>query len=389
MKVNKIAIIGGGASGMTAAIAAARRGAAVTILEKNPRIGKKILSTGNGRCNYSNKNISEKSYEQTFCAYAVNRFTASDAVKFFKDIGMLSAEEDGRLYPKSMQASAVLDVLRAELERLKVSIVTDFDVIAVCFKDGGFEIKSADKRVFYADKAVIATGGCASPKTGSDGSGYGLLKKLGHSITNLHPALCRIKTDKGISGVRQYGKVYTSDGESRIGEIQFAKDALSGIPVFGLSGKVKKGDNIYLDLMPEMTENEVYEYLKTRCGDTLETYFIGILNKSLGQMFLKDCGFSPLSRSVQSLSDSDIRHIAKSMQKWKFTVTGTESWDNAQVTSGGVCLSEVDERTMQSRIIKGLYITGELLDVDADCGGYNLHWAWASGILAGNEAANV
>lgn len=387
LEVNKISIIGGGASGMIAAISAARCGADVTILEKNPRIGKKILSTGNGRCNYSNVKISDKSYKQDFCAYAVNKFSSADAMEFFKNIGMLSAQENDRLYPKSMQASAVLDILRAEIERLRIKVITGFDVIEICPKEIGFEIKSKDKKTLYADKVIVSTGGCAAPKTGSDGSGYQILKRLGHHITSLHPALCRVKTDKGISGVRQYGRVFIDNGEERTGEIQFAKDALSGIPVFGLAREVKKGDNIYLDLMPEMSEQEIYEYLKMRKSGTLETYFIGILNKALGQMFLKYCGFAPLSKSCNSLSDADIRHISKNIKKWRFNVVATENWDNAQVTAGGVCLDEVDEKSMQSRVIKGLYITGEVLDVDADCGGYNLHWAWASGMLAGSEAA--
>ena len=372
---------------MAAAIAAAKEGADVKILEKNPRIGKKILSTGNGRCNYSNIHADKSAYTQEFCSYVVEKITPKYIEIFFKELGMLSAVEDGRMYPKSMQASAVLNILRTEIKRLGVDVITEFDAEKISKTKDGFCVFSKDGRKVFADAVIMSTGGCAAPKTGSDGTGYKILKQLGHSITMLKPALCRVKTDKGIQGVRQYGEVYLDNGIRRAGEIQFAKDALSGIPVFGLARYVNRGDSIYIDLMPEMTENEVYEYLKDRKCDVLENYLVGILNKSLGQLLMKECGFEPLSRSASSLNDCDVRKIAKTLKMWKFIAGKPESWDNAQVTSGGVDVTEVDEKTMQSKLIPGLYITGELLDVDADCGGYNLHWAWASGLTAGSEAA--
>lgn len=372
---------------MAAAISAARHGAEVIILEKNPRVGKKILSTGNGRCNFTNIDADKAGCMPNFCRYAVSEFTPEYIMNFFKDIGMLSLTEEGRVYPKSMQASAVLDVLRAELDRLDVRVIPEFDVDFLAHEHGEFKIGGKNGKMFRSRCVIMSTGGCAAPKTGSDGTGYKILKKLGHHVTPLTPALCRIKTDKGIQGVRQYGRVYLENGKMHSGEIQFAKDALSGIPVFDLAREVKKGDSIYLDLMPEMSEEEVYSYLRKRPAVTLETYFVGILNKSLGQMFLKDCGFSPLSRNTKTLTDGEIRKIAQNLKRWKFTAQNPESWDNAQVTCGGISLDEIDDKSMQSRIVKGLYVTGELLDVDLDCGGYNLHWAWASGLLAGREAA--
>lgn len=301
---------------------------------------------------------------------------------------MARTEAEGRVYPASGQASAVLDVLRAEAERAGVKIITDFTVTDVR-KNKKFEVFSEDGRRIEGDKLIVCTGGRAQPKSGSDGSGYDILKKFGHSITALTPSLVQIKTDKGIKGVRAYAKASLENGRSEIGEVQFNDYGLSGIPIFCLSKYVKAGMKIYLDLIPEMSKEELAEYLKRRPRQTLENFLVGILNKALGQMLLKDCGFYPLSVDSARLKPGDFERMAENMKNWEFTVKGTMPWDNAQVTSGGADTGEFDKRTLESVHVKGLYAAGEVLDVDGACGGFNLHWAWASGLTAGREAANV
>ena len=387
---NNVAIIGGGASGLIAAITAARNGAYVTVFEKNQRVGKKILSTGNGRCNFTNINANIENYNSEFAAFALKRFSPNDTISFFEEIGLLSKTEDeGRVYPLSGQAAAVLDVLRLEAERLQIAVRTEFDVSQIVKKNDGFFVVSKTGERYFADKIIVATGGMAAPKSGSDGAGYGLLKKLGHSVTGLVPSLVQIKTSKSIQGVRAYGRVTMQNGKTSKGEIQFNNYGISGIPVFGLSKYAKKGENVYIDLLPDYTHSEVLELLKKRPTQTMETYMTGILNKSLGQMLLKECGISPLSKMSDELTEKEIEKIADTLKKWRFEITGVMPWDNAQVTSGGIRLSEINAETMESRLVKNLFVTGELMDIDGDCGGFNLQWAWSSGFVAGSEAASV
>lgn len=384
MKVD-VAVIGGGASGIVAAIFAARCGASVAILEKNARIGKKILATGNGRCNFTNINANAEDYNSLFSKYAINRFPPEKAVEFFKELGLLSRTEEGRVYPVSGQASAVLDVLRLALSRLSVRVICEFDAQRAEKIGDDFCIYSKNQKI-SAKKVIVATGGMASPKSGSDGKGYELLKAFGHHVTKLTPSLVQLKTERSIGGVRAFGKVMTESGKSETGEIQFNNYGISGIPVFNLAKYVKKGEFVSLDLLPQYTEAEVISILKSRPKQTLETYLTGILNKALGQMLLKECGISPLSAESDTLNISELEKIAKKIKDWRFFVMGTMPWDNAQVTSGGVELSEINPETMESRLVKNLYVTGEVLDIDGPCGGYNLQWAWASGSLAGSEA---
>ncbi len=391
MKVkNNIAIIGGGASGLAAAIFAARKGAAVAVFEKNPRVGKKILSTGNGRCNFTNTDICKNNYNSDFVSVALKKFSPYDAIDFFESLGLLAKTEDeGRIYPNSGQASAVLDVLRLEAIRLGIVLRTDFDVAEIIQKNNGFFVISKTGERYFADKAIVATGGMAAPKTGSDGSGYKILKRLGHTVTELVPSLVQIKTTKSIQGVRAYGRVTMENGKTAVGEVQFNSYGLSGIPVFGLSKYAKKGEKICVDLLPDLDFSDVLKMLKTRPKQTMETYMTGIINKSLGQMLLKECGISPLSKMSDTLSSVEIEKIAKMLKCWRFEITGVMPWDNAQVTAGGISLKEVNPETMESYLVKNLFIIGELLDIDGDCGGFNLHWAWASGFVAGSEAAGV
>ena len=382
-----VAVLGGGASGILAAIFAARGGKSVAILEKNPRIGKKILATGNGRCNFTNINAKESDYNSDFVKDALTYFPPGKTIEFFEELGLLSREEDeGRVYPRQEQATAVLDVLRLELSRLSVKVFTEFDGDRIEKTKDGFKI-FAKNRSIEAKKVIIATGGMASPKSGSDGAGYKLLETFGHTKTKLVPSLVQLKTEKSVGGVRAYGKVTTLSGKSNTGEIQFNNYGISGIPVFSVAKYVNSGETVFLDLMPDFTEDEVVGILKKRPKQTMDTYLIGILNKALAHMILKECGMSPLSRESDTLSDKEILKIAKIIKSWSFKVTGMMPWDNAQVTAGGIELSEINPETMESKLAGGIYVTGELLDIDGPCGGYNLQWAWSSGALAGSEAS--
>lgn len=385
---NKVVIIGGGASGLMAAITAAENGCYTTILEKNDRIGKKILSTGNGRCNYTNINASADDYNTEFTEFSMSAFSPSDSIQFFKRIGILPKIEDGgRVYPMSCQASSILSALKMYAESMGIYIRTEFCVSKIEKNENGFVLYSVDNEIIKSDKVIVATGGKASPKSGSNGEGYRLLKSFGHTYTNIKPALCQIPTDKGVHGVRQYGKITLSDKFSQTGEIQFNKDSISGIPVMNLSRYSNPGDSICLDFLPDYSCDEVLSTILSLPCQSMENFLSGILNKNLAITILKDIGISPLSKTSETLKEYEIQMIAKALKGWNLTVTGVASWDNAQVTAGGIDIDEISPETMESKLVNGLYIIGELCDVDAGCGGYNLQWAWSSGYLAGREAS--
>ena len=387
--MNRIAVLGGGASGIMSAITAARNGSDVFLLERNHRVGKKLLMTGNGRCNLTNMNLSAENYNSAFVCDALKAFSPKDTVAFFKELGLLTfAEDEGRVYPISNQASALLEVLLLEIGRRNITVICDFDVSKIRRANAGFAISDKNGQSLEADKIIAAFGGNAAPKTGSDGSGYKLLAALGHSINTPDKALVQLKTDKSIKGVRAFANVKLNGKEEK-GEVQFTEYGLSGIPVLNLSRYAKKGDILTLDMMPDYSEDELFRYLKNRPAQKLETYLVGVLNKQLGQMLLKECDLGKLSGNSESLEDSEIKKIAEKIKGWDFTVTGKMGWDNAQVTMGGVALSEINSKTMESKLVKNCYIAGEIADIDAVCGGFNLQWAWSSGFVAGKNAAKT
>ena len=394
----KIAVIGGGASGITAAISASRKGAQVTVYERCDRIGRKILATGNGRCNYTNINADIENYHgqnTDFIKPATKKFWVSDTVSFFKKIGMLTKIEDnGKAFPYSLQASAVLDVLRFELQRLGVEIVTDFEVCQIKKEKSGFLIESYSGKKAHADKVILSTGGKASPSLGSNGSGYDIAKKLGLQVSQLFPSLVQVKTStevvKALKGIKTDAVVTATSGgnsETSQGEVLFCDYGLSGPAVFNVSRfcAVNKNTKIKLDLLPEIDYNSLREILTNRKSEnvSLENYFIGMLNKKIGIVLMKYAKILPLSRTSDTLNGSEISGLCKAIKSFTLDVTGTMSWNNAQVTAGGILTNQINPETFECKHIKGLYITGELLDIDGDCGGYNLQWAWSSGYIAG------
>lgn len=412
MEKIKIAIIGGGASGLVSAISFAkalkhRNNVEIVVLERLDRVGKKILATGNGRCNLSNLNTNEKYYHSKnpkFVKDVLSQFNSKDTIAFFESIGLICrTEEDSRLYPYSNQASSVLDILRMEVQHLGIKEICDFEVNNIKKYKNKFIISSTNNQKYEASKIILSTGGNAQPNLGSNGSGYKLLKSLSHTITDISPSLVQIKSDskivKALNGIKinAEAKIICNNKVIRKekGELLFTEYGLSGILILQLSTIIKnfKAQNIKIsvDIMPEFEKNKVKEIIQNKISKenwkSLENFFVGILNKKVGQMILKSAGIYPLSRKANSLSSSEINKIVETIKDWQFNITGTMSWNNAQVTSGGVNTEEFDSSSLESKKIKNLYVTGELLDVDGDCGGFNLQWAWSTGFIAGKSAA--
>lgn len=395
-----IIVIGGGASGMVAAICAARQGAAVTILERMPRIGKKLLATGNGRCNYTNRNMNVKcfhSQEHHQIANIIKQFGVSDTEKFFMELGILPKEKDGYVYPNSMQAASVLDGLRFELERLGVHVVTDLSVDRIVPKGKGYQVYSKNE-IYHCRKVILAAGGCASEKLGSDGSGYALAEKMGYRIVPVVPALTGLKAKekvyKSLAGIRAEGRVtlYIDHRmiDSHIGEIQLADYGISGIPVFQLSGRAAYGllnhRNVVceLDFFPEWNEKELIQFLIERKkrfrNSDVSVFETGLLNRKLIHEAIR------MSGKTDGLGYPDMVQLAKNLKHFPATIYESRGYEFAQVCAGGISLKDVNPYHLESKHHPGLYFAGEILDVDGICGGYNLQWAWATGYLAGSHA---
>ena len=403
----QIGVIGGGAAGMMAAITAAKEGAHVTILERNDRVGKKILQTGNGKCNLGNRALSVECYhggDPEWIAAVMERFGTEDTIRFFQSIGLIVKEKNGYLYPVCEQAAAVLDVLRYELQALGVEILYQCKVTGVERMDSGKLRVSDGEKTWQFDAVIVTCGGKAAPATGSDGSGFKIAKKLGHTCIPSVPALVQLRcqeTDllKGIAGVR-------ADSEIRIfcdgrevcrerGELQLTDYGISGIPVFQLSSKVnyllrdRQNVTAQIDFLPDLSPED-YEKLqagrKLLQGDrTAEEFFTGMLHKKLTSSLLKMAGIR-LATPMREVPEEKICNYYYLCRALKLHITESNPYENAQVSAGGVDVKEV-EPTMESKLCPGVYFAGEILDVDGRCGGYNLQWAWSSGYLAGHHAA--
>lgn len=394
----KIAIIGGGAAGLAAACAIGK-GAEVTIYERNDRVGKKLLSTGNGRCNLVNTNLSPKqlkSENNNIIPQILGTSAVSSIMTFFENLGLLMRiENEGRVYPLCNQASAVLDVLRYEAAEKGVKICCDFCVNKIIKKENGFLIYSKDGEQVFADIVILACGGMAAPKTGSDGIGYKLAKSLGHSVTTLSPALVALKSDTAftapLKGIRCKAgiKLISKEGElkSESGEIQFTDYGISGIAAMQLSRHLKEDCRIVIDFAEEYNEDYILHRLKTASKKSREAQELplGIIQKRIGQQIIKHILAISPGTPADKLSDFDLEKLAGAIKGLALNVSGTLSFDNAQVTSGGIPLTEIVPETMASRITDNLYIMGEMLDCDGECGGYNLGWAWICALRAADS----
>lgn len=404
-----IVIIGGGASGLAAALSAAKQAphANITLLEGLDRVGKKILATGNGRCNLTNRQMAPNHYHSSqpeLLSALLRQMPVERTLNFFSQLGLCCAtEEMGRVYPNARQASAVLDTLLLALAHSGVMVECSAKVRQVTQNGNQFRITTEDCRMFRADAVVLAAGGRAAPKQGTDGSGFALAKQLGHRYATPFPCLVALKcsdaTVKGLKGIRAQGKVtLLRDGAelgTEQGEIQFTDYGLSGIPVFQLScllGRNCEGAELSVDLVPTWKRKELVHYLAARAAiypqETLEQFLPGLIHKKLLYAVMKAAGLSPLSLRASSLHTGHIIRLAETLKDWRFHVTGPLSWDHAQVTGGGVLLDEIAPDFSSLRC-PGLFLCGEVLDVVGDCGGYNLHWAWCSGLSAGKAAAGI
>lgn len=393
-----IGIIGGGASGMMAAWAASQDPRVQVVLyERQARLGRKLQATGNGRCNLSNIHADRTGYHgecPDFSRSALQVFGPDQTLQWFRNIGLFTVTEPtGRVYPYSDQANSVLDVLRFSLERPNISVRTGCEIGKVRRHEQGFLVDGE-----YCDRVIIACGGLAGTKLGGSMSGYQLLRSMGHRMTRLRPALVQLKCSWGgisaLKGVRANcrAEIYHNDRCHAIseGEIQFTEYGLSGPVIFEISRDAceEKGEWVCkLDLLPHISEQELIEELDRRrqTNWSIEELLTGIVHNRLGRVLTKAAGISG-NREIRQLTVSELDAVAKTVKNFEVELTEPLGMDSAQVTAGGIMTAEFDPDTMESKLVPGLYACGEVLDIDGDCGGYNLQWAWSSGYVAGSHA---
>ena len=407
--MSKVIIIGGGAAGSMAALTAAQNGADVLLLEQNEIIGRKILSTGNGRCNFTNRFQDPSCYRSDNSGFAwksIGKFSEPETTSFFKNLGIYPKDKNGYLYPWSEQASAVREALESALKLAKIRIHTGVRVFGIIPKKNGFQIsfsKDGKKGMISGEAVILAAGSKAAAKLGSDGSGYDLAKMLGHKLVPVVPALvqlrCREKLYRQVAGVRTHGKVTVfidgTETASDIGELQLTDYGISGIPVFQLSAAVSealqtnKKISASIDFFPAVPLSKWNEFCcrqyQACCGKHVRFLAQGILPSKLAQLFIER---SPLKAQdiVTAANKNAVFSMLQNMRALKTVVIGTNPAQNAQVCTGGISLQEVTD-DLEAKRFPGLYLCGELLDVDGRCGGYNLQWAWTSGQIAGTAAA--
>ena len=389
MKFYKIAIIGGGASGLTSAIALKRAGFDdFVLLERLDRVGKKFISTGNGQGNLSNTQIKQDFYDgndRSFVLPAIQKYGFNEIKDFYNFLGItLTEEDDGKVYPMSKQASSVLDVMRAYLAYKNTNILTNFFVTDIKKTDDGYILTADNGEKLMANTILLCTGGQAQKQFGTDGNGYDLAKRFGHKITPVYPSLVQLKTDspliKGLRGLKADANVYAiSNGKvikSAVGEVLFTDYGVSGNAIFKISGYLVKAKNpeVKISFIPNLSFDELVDKIENRFTTQpylqVEDALTGLVNKQIGKQIIK------------TASDNSSYSIAFATKNFILPITGNLGFNYAQVTKGGVSTTDIDQFTMQSKLASNLYVLGELLDVDGDCGGYNLHWAFASAMSA-------
>jgi len=413
-----IAVIGGGASGMIAALCAAQAGAEVTIFEHMPRMGRKLLLTGSGKCNISNTDM-DLSHFHSGCddivSKVLEKYPSQTTLSFFEKLGLFVKDKGGYLYPYSESASAVVDILRFAIRDCGIDVHTDVDIKHIEKMkqsndrnlEGMFVITTANAKLSF-DKIIICTGSCSNRNTGSDGSGYKIAKSFGHSIIEPLPALTYLNCEEdfytSLAGIRTsctvslFSKDVNKDSTllgKEYGQIQFTKKGISGICVFNLSHlavkSLRSGEKVIamLDLLPDVSWAEINDFITNRIeniGDrTIEELFIGLLAKPLGICIAKRLNLN-LKDKCSSIKGEKVLDLCKMIKDFETVVVSYGDIESSQVIQGGVDMSEVKE-TLESKIVSGLYFAGEILDVNGDCGGYNLQWAASSAMCAGGEAA--
>lgn len=400
-----ILILGGGASGMMAAIAAASFNThRVVLLERQARVGKKLLATGNGRCNLSNRNVACTHYhgaDAAFCMPALTKFGIDETLAFFEALGLVTVTEaSGRVYPFSDQANSVVDVLRFALEARGVELHTECEVHKLWKRREGYLLKTSTGD-FTGERLIVATGGVAGLKPGTAESGYEILEALGHQRSALSPALVQLITagniTRALKGIRAEAQISLYNGTALIaahrGEVQFTESGISGPAVFEISraaSTAHSGLQIALDLLPHLNVEALTVLLKNKITQFpqrgAEDILTGILHNRLGKTCVKAAGISA-EKSLSSLSASEISHLCTIVKRFELIYVEPQGMAGAQVTAGGILTDDFNAHTLESRLARGVFACGEVLDIDGDCGGYNLQWAWSSGYLAGCAAA--
>ena len=399
-----VIIVGGGAAGLAAAVFLGRssEGRRIAVLEKGPRVGKKLMATGNGTCNLTNIHATAADYHGAprLAKAALEAFSVAETMDFFTAIGVdCASRPDGKVYPLSEQAGAVLDALRLEAQALGAEILCDTKVTALK-KQGAAWCVVCDNATYTAKQVLVTVGGAASPALGGSAEGYRLLTDLGCEKTPLFPSIVQMRTAtdfvRAVKGIRvDAALTLRMDGreiERNRGEVLFAEYGLSGPAVMFISRPVadwerqKRGEmTACLDLLPDWDHDRLGERIRQRsqlCGRTMEDLLTGLLNKRVGQTVLRVAGVLPLTREVGTLTEEELTRIVKTIKNWKLAVTGTQGFGGAQVTAGGIAATEIDPATFAVKRLPGVYAAGEVLDVDGDCGGFNLQFAWSSAYVA-------
>lgn len=410
----RVGIVGGGASGLAAALAAARRGARVTLFERSPRLGRKVLASGGGRCNLGNARLGVERYhggDGGFVRSVLSRFGLRESRRLFEELGlMLSQEADGRLFPRSSQARSVVGAFERALSRERVAVECACEVAAVRPGTRGFTVETLKRGAFEFDKVVLSCGGASYPQLGGGDRGYRLARSLGLAVVEPTPSLVPLVSKdawvRKLQGTRvQAGlAVSASDGPgadrtlaASRGELLFTAYGLSGPAALDISRETARALSSHpsvecsVDLFPELSPSELRGLLRSRLGTLkpagADELLKGMLPDRVVEVFLGAHGHGPSRAQGVLLSPETALSLAQGLAGWELAVCGTRSWDEAMVSAGGVELAQVCPETMESRGVQGLHVTGELLDVDGDSGGYNLHFAWASGVLAGASCA--
>jgi len=404
--MNTIVILGGGASGMAAALAARENlDTHVLLLERQSRVGRKLLATGNGRCNLSNTHVAPARYHGENAAFAVpalERFGTGDTLAWFSSLGLVTRTEDtGRIYPLSDAAGSVVDTLRLAMDARGVETVCGFTAQRAAKRGDRFVVTSDGGDTVEGDRLIVACGGMAGAKLGGVRDGYDLLASFGHRRTALHPSLVQLKTDstwtKAMKGIRAQAVVTLEhDGAvlaSATGEVQFAEYGVTGPAIFDLSraaASAGKNCTVVLRLLPELDDVYITYYLRNKQNDfpsyKAENILTGCLHNAISRTILRRAGIA-FDAFLWSLTDKDLARIAGLIARFDLPLQGPMGFAAAQVTAGGMVTDDFDPHSMASRLVPGLYACGEVLDIDGDCGGFNLQWAWSSGRLAGLSAA--
>lgn len=408
--MKNVIVIGGGPAGIFCALAIkekARQNINVIIVERLEKIGKKLLATGNGKCNFSNRLVDKEKYNNPeFVSSVLNQFGHNELIAYFEQIGLLSKEgTEGRIYPHSESANTVLDVLRLQLNKLGVIVKNNFEVNQIMYRDNKYLIYNKNHRNTYleADYLVFACGGCAAPILGSNGTGYSLLKPFKIKVSALYPGLVGLKSDmpylKSLNGLRFKAGVSVCDKKSKksvyssFGEVQFKTDGISGIVVMEASSFIARNPGNYfleLDFMKDYHQSKIEFLLEQRKKDfanfEVEYLLTGILPKMIGNVIIKKVGINQ-NRYISDLKSSEIIKVASMIKYFPIDVKGTYGFERAQVTVGGVELDEIDKHTLAVKKAKNAYICGEMMNIDGECGGYNLQWAMSSGYIVGTNIA--